>query len=67
MWIWTKGTAEDIKKIFKKNEELTVMYVSSMELALKSPHSATVNTSLHYFIHFTSGLVERTRTLTPTP
>lgn len=30
MWVWTKGTAEDIKKILKKNEELTVMYVSSM-------------------------------------
>lgn len=47
LWIWTAGIADDMRRVFKKPEQLTVMhsylpYISSMKLAEKSPYSATV-------------------------
>lgn len=68
MWVWTVGTYDDVKRVFEKTEELDTMhsylpYISSMKLALKSPYSATVNPSLHHFIHFTGGLMGHQRSI----
>lgn len=68
MWIWTKGVANDMRRVFKKGEEITTMhsylpYVSSMKLAERSPYSATVNPSLHYFEHFAGALMGHQRSL----
>lgn len=62
MWIFTPGPGTEISRIFKKGEEIDtndsyLPYIASMKLAAKSPYSASVNPSLHYFIHFTGGFM----------
>lgn len=69
LWVWTTGIDQDIRRVFKSGEELTLMnsylpYISSMKLAERSPYSATVNPSLHYFVHFTGALMGHQRSLT---
>lgn len=68
MWIFTQGPADDIVRLFKKGEEIDkadsyLPYIASMKLAAKSPYSASVNPSIHYFIHFTGGLMGQKRSI----
>lgn len=60
--------ADDLRIVFHKGKELTAMtsylpYISSMRLAEKSSDSPAVNPSLHYFVHFTGGLMGHIRSL----
>lgn len=66
LWIWTESTATDIKRVLKKGEELDNLfsylpYISSMRLSPKSPYSASINSSLHYFIHLTGAMMGQLR------
>lgn len=65
-WIWTASVAKDLRQVFRKGEELTkpdsyLPYLASMKLVAKSPYSASHNTSLHFWIHFTAALMGQTR------
>lgn len=68
LWVWTKGMADDIRRTFKTGEELTEMYsylpyISSMRLAEKSTYLASVDSTLHFFVHFSGGLMGHTISL----
>lgn len=68
-WIWSEDIANDLERILKRDEEIDqrysvyTPYLSSMRLTNKSPYSATINCSLHLFVHSIGCANSRTRSV----